>query len=340
MAERIERIGVIGVGHLGQHHARVYTELLDARLVGVADSDFDRARFIGEHLGVTAYSSLEELVKKESPDALSIVVPTSQHYEIAKKALEAGIHVLVEKPVTTKPEEAGELLRIADEKDLVLQVGHIERFNSAIRHISQMHCDPIYLDSRRVAPFTPRINDVGVVLDLMIHDIDIILSLVPSNIAKISATGACVFSEHEDIADAHIIFENGVMAHILVSRASQKKLRQLEILERERQITVNYELQTVQIDRTVHNSDGQTEIRETPVFPRSEPLKLELAHFVNCVKEKRPPLVGGRDGKRALEVAIEILRQIHDEKNSDSGSDSESESETDGSNFYARFAAS
>ena len=306
-----EKIGVIGVGHLGQHHARIYTELLDASLVGVADSNLERARFIGEHLGVPAYSSIEELINHKKVDALSIVVPTSQHYQTAKTALEAGIHVLVEKPVTLRPEEAGELLELAAKKDLVLQVGHIERFNSAIRYISQIHPQPIYLDSRRVGPFSARINDVGVVLDLMIHDIDIIMSLVPSPIAKIAATGSCVFSEHEDIADAQITFENGVIAHILVSRCAEKKYRQLEIVERERQITINYELQTVQISRCVTNSDGQVEIRETPVFPKSEPLKLELADFVRCVKDRKPPVVGGKDGKRALEVAVEILRQIN-----------------------------
>ena len=307
-----ERVGVIGVGHLGQHHARIYTELLDAHLVGVADCDLERARFIGEHLGVPAYNSFEELISRKSVDALSVVVPTSQHYEIAKKALEAGIHVLVEKPVTMRPEEAGELLEIASRKNLVLQVGHIERFNSAIRYISQIHPEPVYLDSRRVGPFSPRINDVGVVLDLMIHDIDIVMSLVPSPIAKIAATGSCVFSEHEDIADAQITFENGVIAHILVSRCAEKKCRQLEIVERERQITVNYEQQTVQISRCVNNPDGQVEIRETPVFPKSEPLKLELADFVRCVIEKRPPVVSGKDGKRALEVAVEVLRQINE----------------------------
>ncbi len=307
-----ERIGVIGVGHLGQHHARVYTELLDARLIGVADCNIERAKIIGEHLGVPAYNSIEELIRLKSPDAVSIVVPTSQHYETAKIALEAGIHVLVEKPVTLRPEEAGELLEIASQKNLVLQVGHIERFNSAIRYISQIHCEPIYLDSRRAGPFSGRINDVGVVLDLMIHDIDIIMSLVPSKISKIAATGAKIFTDHEDIADAQITFENGVLAHILVSRIAEKKSRQLEIVERERQITINYESQSVQISRYVSNSEGQTEIRETPVFPKSEPLKLELADFVNCVKEKRPPLVGIRDGKRALEVAIEVLRQIND----------------------------
>ena len=307
----ILRVGVVGVGHLGQHHARVYTELLDARLVGVADSDIDRAKTIGDHLGAAAYSSIEELINCQRPEALSIVVPTSQHFEVAKKAMQAGIHVLIEKPVTTRPDEAEELLKLADKKGLVLQVGHIERFNSAIRYISQTHHEPIYLESKRMGPFSPRINDVGVVLDLMIHDIDIILSLVNSPIAKISAAGACVYTEHEDIADAQIKFENGVIAHILVSRVAEKNFRQLDIMERQRHITVNYETQSVQVSRCVTSNDGRAEILETPIFPKSEPLKLELAHFVSCVKDKRQPLVGIKDGKRALEIAVEVLRQIH-----------------------------
>ena len=307
----IVRVGVVGVGHLGQHHARVYTELLDARLVGVADSDIDRAKTIGDHLGAAAYGSIEELINCQRPEALSIVVPTSQHFEIAKKAMQAGIHVLIEKPVTTRPDEAEELLKLADKKGLVLQVGHIERFNSAIRYISQTHHEPIYLESKRMGPFSPRINDVGVVLDLMIHDIDIILSLVNSPIAKISAAGACVYTEHEDIADAQIKFENGVIAHILVSRVAEKNFRQLDIMERQRHITVNYETQSVQVSRCVTSNDGRAEILETPIFPKSEPLKLELAHFVSCVKDKRQPLVGIKDGKRALEIAVEVLRQIH-----------------------------
>ena len=312
MESAIKRVGVIGVGHLGQHHARVYTELLDARLVGVADRDEERAHLIGENLGVPAYSKMEELIGRQAPDAVSIVVPTSLHFDVARTAMEAGIHVLVEKPVTTRPDEAEELLKLAAKKDLVLQVGHIERFNSAVRYISQTVHSPIYLESKRIGPFSPRINDVGVVLDLMIHDIDIVLSLVSSPIARIAATGRCVQTGHEDIADAQITFENGVMAHILVSRVSEKKQRQLDIMEPQRHITVNYETQTVQINRCVRDSNGQTEILETPIFPKSEPLKLELAHFIGCVRERRQPLVGIRDGKRALEVAIEVLRQIHD----------------------------
>mgnify|MGYP000937620756 FL=1 len=312
MESAIKRVGVIGVGHLGQHHARVYTELLDARLVGIVDRDEERAHLIGENLGVPAYSTMEELIARQAPDAVSIVVPTSLHFDVARAAMEAGIHVLVEKPVTTRPDEAEELLKLAAKKDLVLQVGHIERFNSAVRYISQTVHTPIYLESKRIGPFSPRINDVGVVLDLMIHDIDIVLSLVSSPIARIAATGRCVHTDHEDIADAQITFENGVMAHILVSRVSEKKQRQLDIMEPQRHITVNYETQTVQINRCVRDSNGQAEILETPIFPKSEPLKLELAHFIGCVRERRQPLVGIRDGKRALEVAIEVLRQIHE----------------------------
>lgn len=297
---------------MGQHHARVYTELLEARLVGVVDVDENRAHSIGENLGVPCYTSMGELIESQHPDALSIVVPTSQHYAVAGEALERGIHVLVEKPVTTRPSEAEDLLRLADRNNLVLQVGHIERFNSAIRHISQTVHDPFYIESKRIGPFSPRIGDVGVVLDLMIHDIDIILSLVPSEIQRIAATGRCIYTEHEDIADAQITFENGAMAHILVSRVSEKRMRQLDIMERERHITVNYETQDVQLHRCVRDGMGVTEILERPVFPKSEPLKLELAHFISCIREKRQPLVGIRDGKRALEVAIEVLRQIHD----------------------------
>ncbi|GHV42846.1 oxidoreductase [Synergistales bacterium] len=307
-----KRVGVVGVGHLGQHHARVYTELLDARLVGIADSDESRSHFISEQLGVPYYSSMDELIERQRPDALSIVVPTIMHYSMAKQALGHGVHVLIEKPVTTRPCEAEDLLNIAAKNNLVLQVGHIERFNSAVRHISQTIREPLFLESRRIGPFSPRVKDVGVVLDLMIHDIDIFLSLVPSEISRIAATGRRVLTEHEDIASAQFTFENGVMGHIMVSRVAETRMRQLDIMEQGRHITVNYETQDVRVHRCVRDNIGVTEILEHPIFPKGEPLKLELAHFISCVREKRQPLVGIRDGKRALEVAIEVLRQIHD----------------------------
>ncbi|MFA7620419.1 MAG: Gfo/Idh/MocA family oxidoreductase [Aminobacteriaceae bacterium] len=308
----LKRVGVVGVGHLGQHHARVYTELLGANLVGVVDVNESRAAAIGENLGVPWFTDFDDFIKRASPEAISIVVPTSMHFEIARKALLNGISVLIEKPVTTTVHEAEELIRFAAESDLVLQVGHIERFNSAVQYISKIIHEPLFLQSRRLGPYSPRISDVGVVLDLMIHDIDIILSLVRSEISNISATGRCIRSDHEDIASAQISFANGSMAHILVSRMSERRLRQLEIMEPERYVTIDYETQDVSINRCVRqNNNSLVEVIEHPVFPKSEPLKLELQHFVTCVREGRQPLVGITDGKRALEVAVSVLRQIH-----------------------------
>ncbi len=308
----LKRLGVIGVGHLGQHHARVYTELLGTQLVGVVDQNESRAAAIGDNLGVPWFTDLDEFIVRARPDAVSVVVPTSMHFEIAQKALSNGIHVLIEKPVTTTVSEAESLLRMAADSDLVLQVGHIERFNSAVQYISKIVHEPLFLQSRRLGPFSPRISDVGVVLDLMIHDIDIILSLVRSEITALSATGRCIRSDHEDIASAQISFENGAMAHILVSRVSERRLRQLEIMEPERYVTIDYETQDVSINRCVRqNNSSLVEVIEHPVFPKSEPLKLELQHFVTCVREGKQPLVGITDGKRALEVAVSVLKQIH-----------------------------
>jgi predicted dehydrogenase len=308
----LKRVGVIGVGHLGQHHARVYTELLGAHLVGVVDQNESRAAAIGENLGVPWFTEIDDFIDRAAPEAVSVVVPTSMHFEIARKALKNGIHVLIEKPVTTTVNEAEQLLRIAAESDLVLQVGHIERFNSAVQYISKIVHEPLFLQSRRLGPYSPRISDVGVVLDLMIHDIDIILSLVRSEISDISATGRCIRSDHEDIASAQISFANGSMAHILVSRVSERRLRQLEIMEPERYVTIDYETQDVSINRCVRqNNNSLVEVIEHPVFPKSEPLKLELQHFVTCVREGKQPLVGITDGKRALEVAVSVLKQSH-----------------------------
>ncbi|HOC81917.1 MAG: Inositol 2-dehydrogenase/D-chiro-inositol 3-dehydrogenase [Synergistetes bacterium ADurb.Bin155] len=305
------RVGVIGVGHLGFHHARVYTELLNTDVVGIMDTNPERAAAVGELLRVPFYSDIEQFYRQARPDAVSVVVPTVQHFESAKRALSAGIHVLIEKPVTSTVEEAVELLQQAAAQNLVLQVGHIERFNSAVQHVRNIIKEPLFLQSRRIGPFSSRISDVGVVLDLMIHDIDIILSLVHSEISAISAMGRSVRSSLEDIATAQIAFENGTLAQILVSRVSERRLRQLEIMEPERFVTVNYETQDVSIHRCVQEKEcGLVEVIEHPVFPKREPLKLELQHFVTCVREGKQPLVGIMDGKRALEVAISILKQI------------------------------
>jgi len=306
------RVGVIGVGHLGFHHARVYTELLNNELVGIVDVNEERAAGIGELLGVPSYSDIDRFFKVARPDAVSVVVPTSEHHAVASLAMEYGANVLIEKPVTTTVEEAEDLLARAESKNLVLQVGHIERFNSAVQHVRNIVKEPLFLQSRRMGPFNSRINDVGVVLDLMIHDIDIILSLVHSDIKDITAMGRPVRSPLEDVATAQISFKNGALAHILVSRVSERKLRQLEIMEPERFISVNYETQDVSIHRCIREKESSMmEVIEHPVFAKREPLKLELQHFVTCVREGKQPLVGIMDGKRALEIAIGVLRQIH-----------------------------
>jgi predicted dehydrogenase len=316
------RVGVVGVGHLGVHHARVYTEILGAKLVGVVDLDEQRVHEVAENLGVPAYTDLDRFLDETRPDALSIVVPTVKHLEVSKKALQRGVHLLIEKPVTARVEEAEELLRIASDRNLILQVGHIERFNSAVQQVREMIDEPIYIQSKRMGPFSPRISDVGVVLDLMIHDIDIILSLVHSEIADISAMGRCVRTNHEDIASAQIRFANGTIAHILVSRVTEKRIRTLEITEPERYLLVNYETQDVTVHHCIQKPGrGLVEVVEHPVFPKREPLKMELQDFVNCIREGREPLVGLRDGKRALEICVSMLRQIHGENSQEPGSE-------------------
>ncbi|MDR1471595.1 MAG: Gfo/Idh/MocA family oxidoreductase [Synergistaceae bacterium] len=308
------RVGVVGVGHLGVHHARVYSEILGANLVGVVDVDEERAHNVAENLGVPAYSNLERFLDEARPDALSVVVPTVKHFEVARKAMGRGVNLLIEKPVTARTDEAEELLRIASDHNLVLQVGHIERFNSAVQQIREMVSDPIFIQSRRMGPFSSRIADVGVVLDLMIHDVDIILSLVRSEIADMSAMGRCVRTNNEDIASAQIRFANGAVAHILVSRVTEKRMRTLEITEPERYLMVNYETQDVTLHHCVQSPGrGMVEVVEHPVFPKLEPLKLELQDFIRCVREGVEPLVSLRDGKRALEVCVAMLRQIHGE---------------------------
>lgn len=307
------KVGVIGVGHLGMHHARVYTEILGSRLVGVMDTNDERVHTIAGSLGVPAYTDLETFLDEKRPDAVSIVVPTQKHFEVAKMIMERGIHVLVEKPVTQTVGEAENLLAMATQKDLILQVGHIERFNSAVQHVREFIGDPYFIQTRRMGPFSPRISDVGVVLDLMIHDVDIILSMINSDLVSISAMGRCIRTEHEDVATAQLEFTNGAIAQILVSRVSEKRERVMEIMEAERYITVDFGAQDISVQRSVRQSGGNLiEIVEHPVFPKMEPLKLELQHFVSCVRDGRQPMVGIKDGKRALEVCVAALKQIHE----------------------------
>ena len=308
MTENV-KTGVIGVGYLGRFHAQKYAKMAGVELVGVADADPQRAAQVADECGTRPFADYRELLPLV--DAVSVVVPTVLHHEVARTCLLANLDVLVEKPITTTLAEADDLIALARERGRILQVGHLERFNPAVLAMQPLLTHPLFIEAHRLAVFKDRGTDVDVVLDLMIHDIDIILSLVNSEIRDLSAMGRRVRTDHEDIASAQISFANGTIAQILVSRVSEKRLRQMEIMEPERYVTVNFETQDVSIHRCVRESgSGLVEIVEHPVFPKQEPLKLELQHFVTCVREGRQPLVGIRDGKRALEVCIAVLRQI------------------------------
>jgi predicted dehydrogenase len=306
------RVGVVGVGHLGQHHARVYTELKPVELVGVADVDFTRAKEIAKKCKTTPFNSFEELADKVQ--AVSIVAPTTEHHRLAKFFLERGVDVMLEKPVTVTVEEADELIAIADAKKCILQVGHIERFNSAVRKMVDMITTPMFIECNRLSPYPERSTDVDVILDLMIHDIDIILSLVKSEVKEIRAAGIPVVSKNVDIANARIEFASGCVANITSSRISIKKERKIRLFQPDTYISLNYQDQEIYAYNKIPNKkdpDGRPEITGGKVkVDKEEPLKAELASFIGCVAGRTAPLVSGREGRDALKVVMRVQEEI------------------------------
>jgi predicted dehydrogenase len=307
------KVGVIGVGSLGQHHARVYSELTGVRLVGVADADPERARDVAGRHKVAAFTDYRELLAQVQ--AASIAVPTSLHHRVAGDCLEAGVHALVEKPITATVAQAVELVSLARAKGLKLQVGHIERFNPAVRAAAEHIADPKFIEVTRIAPFVARGTDVPVVLDLMIHDIDIILSFVRSGLERVSAIGFSLVSDREDIANARLEFANGCTANVTASRISTKKERKIRFFQRNAYVNVDYMKPGVKIYRLRGQPKGALELARMvdyrePRIDKTEPLKAELAAFVRCVAEGTEPLVTGEDGLRALEVAGRILEAM------------------------------
>ena len=298
-------IGVIGVGHLGQHHARILNELEGANLIGISDVNEELGKATAEKYGVRYFKDYRELAEQVS--AVTVVVPTFLHHDVAKYFLERNIHTFIEKPITKTLEEANDLVAIAGEKKLTLQVGHVERFNAAIVKLQSLIEDPRFIECQRLCQFSNRIQDVGVVLDLMIHDIDIVLSIVKSPIKRIDAVGIPVLSANEDIANAHILFENGCIANLTASRISEDKVRKLRIFEKDKYCSLDYAEQTITM---AHKSSEEKKIVcEDLDVQKAEPLRKELEHFISCVQEKKKPLVTYKDGKNALEVALEILAQ-------------------------------
>ncbi len=299
-------IGVIGVGHLGQHHARILAEIEGANLVGISDVNEEAGKAAAEKYGVKYFKDYHDLANEV--DAVTVVVPTFLHHDVAKFFLERNIHTFIEKPITKTLQEANDLVAIASEKQLTLQVGHVERFNAAIVKLQSLIENPRFIECQRLCPFSNRIQDVGVVLDLMIHDIDIVLSLVKSPIMRVDAVGIPVLSNNEDIANAHIVFENGCIANLTASRISADKVRKLRIFEMDKYCSLDYAEQTIIMQHKMR--EEQKIVCEELDVQKVEPLRKELEHFTACVRDKKKPLVTIEDGKNALEVALEILAQI------------------------------
>jgi len=344
MAAKI-KVAVLGVGSLGQHHARLYAELAAAGIVeftGIYDAHAETAKKISAKLGVKVFNSIAEAAA--ASDALNIVTPTVTHYDIAKHLLAQGKHVLVEKPMTEKTEQAAELVQLAQQKNCVLQVGHVERFNPVFKYLQTVATEPRFIECHRLSPYPARSTDVGVVLDLMIHDLDVVLAFVKSPVTSVDAVGIPVLSASEDIANARLRFANGCVANLTASRVSPERMRKIRVFSggaNTSYISLDYRAQEGFIYRIARDDEeessilkklmvaklgvgkdsaivsqfgGKKIVREPVPIAKDEPLKLELEHFVECVRAQQTPLVSGESAKRALDLAFEITRQIQQSK--------------------------
>lgn len=302
---------VVGTGYLGKFHAEKYAALEGCELVAVVDSNFEAAQSVAERNHTQAVADYRDLLGKV--EAVSIVVPTSLHFQVARDFLDAGSHVLVEKPITVTVEEADALIDLARRKNRCLMVGHLERFNAALLGLDLVREKPLFIESHRLAPFNPRANDVSVVLDLMIHDIDIILDIVDSEVERIDAKGVTVLTSDTDIANARITFRNGSVANVTASRASLKVERKMRMFMPNRYISVDFQNRVLAQYRKGEREmfPGVPEITsEESVFESGDALMEEIRHFVECIREGREPLVSGVAGRRALATATEITRLL------------------------------
>ncbi len=304
------KTGVAGVGYLGQHHARIYSELPNADLVGIYEVNDERALEICETYGCKRFASLQEL--GEACEAVSVVVPTDLHHEVAMPLLKSGCHLLIEKPLCTSLDEAESIVSTARENGVQVQVGHIEHYNPVMSYLEKAVDQPQFMTADRLAPFQPRGTEVGVVLDLMIHDIGIVLQLAKSPIERIDSVGVSVLSSTEDIANARILFTNGCVANLNASRVSPKKLREIRIFQSATYLSLDFMNQSGHL---VKRKEMELQKSEIPI-EKGEALKLELTSFLESVLRAQEPKVGASLGKSALEVAITITDQIHTATNS------------------------
>jgi predicted dehydrogenase len=336
------RVAVLGVGSLGQHHARIYAELEgtgDVTFAGIYDANTDTANKIGAKYNAKVFKSIAEAA--ENSDALNIATPTTTHFEIAKPLLLNGKHVFVEKPMTSDTAQAAELVQLAQQNNCVLQVGHVERFNPVFKYLESAAPEPRFIECHRLSPYPARSTDIGVVLDLMIHDLDVVLAFVKSPVTSVDAVGIPVLSRSEDIANARLRFANGCVANLTVSRVSPERMRKIRVFSggaTPSYISLDYRAQEGFIYRIARDGEhessalakllalagshasvvsefaGKKIVREPVPIAKDEPLKLELQHFVECAREKQTPMVSGESAKRALDLAFEITSQIQSQK--------------------------
>jgi predicted dehydrogenase len=304
------RVGVVGVGALGQHHARVYADLPGARLAGLYDVDPARAADVAARHGVPAFSELRELTG--AVDAISVAVPTVDHHRVARALLEAGKDVLLEKPMTARLEEAEDLIGLAREKGAILQVGHIERFNPAVEALRRAALKPRFIEVHRLSPFSSRSLDVDVVLDLMIHDLDIVLCLDGSSAVQVDAVGIPVLTPKVDIANVRLRFASGLIANLTASRVSAERVRKFRVFSPKTYISVDFAARSAQVHRLIQGQDGPQIAVERTAAPDEEPLRRQLAAFVGAVRERSVPAVTGADGLRALALAHTILARMRE----------------------------
>lgn len=305
-------VGVIGVGHLGRHHARILNEIAGCNLVAIYDNDPATAKKVATEHKLSIAASIEDLLR--NVDAVTIAVPTIHHHAIAKIALERGINTLVEKPLTPTLEEAQDLLAIAAKSKAIIKVGHVERFNGAILAIRDLVIDPRFIEVHRLSPFPERSTDIGVILDVMIHDIDILLSLVQSPVDRIDAIGTSIVTKREDIANARLTFKSGCVANVTASRVSYQTMRKIRIFAPDRYISVDYHKQDAVMYRKKASVESLTSVRDieriSPKIVKTEPLRLELEAFIAACAGKSDKAASGEEGRNALEVALEIGKQI------------------------------
>ena len=330
------RVAVIGAGSLGKEHARLYAELARDSTIGfsgIFDANLSSAQRVAEKCGTIVFTSLDEAAAQA--DAFSIVTPTPTHFPIAKLLLSRGKHVLLEKPMTETSAQAAELVELAHEKAVVLQVGHVERFNPTFHYMQSVATEPRFIEAHRLSPYPARSTDIGVVLDLMIHDLDVVLAFVKSPLVSLDAVGIPVLSSTEDIANARLRFENGCVANLTASRVSAERMRKIRVFSggaNTSYVSLDYRAQEGFIYRIARDGEeessllrkllsardstivsefgGKKIVREPVPIEKDEPLKLELQSFIRCVRHQQTPVVSGESAKRALDVAMEITRRV------------------------------